>query len=136
MQLEGMVIRKLDLEQGVSKTNGNPWSKATLIVEVGSGTQFPKKVALINMSKAQEFYNLEIGKTYTFKIDVESREYNGKWYSDIRCYAWQEAGAPQPTPQMPQPQQQYPPQYAPPTPQANHYAQPQPPQQQGDDLPF
>lgn len=137
MQLEAMVIRKLDLEQGVSKTSGNPWSKATLIVEVGNGTQYPKKVALINMSKAQEFYNLELGKTYSFSIDIESREFNNKWYSDIRAYAWNDVQASQPQPPtqtryaQPQSQSPYQTQYQQPPTQVNAYPQPQ-----DDNIPF
>lgn len=124
MEIEAIVTHKLNLEHGVSKTNGNPWSKATLIVETGSGTQYPKKVALINMNKAQEFHNLEIGKKYKFKIDVESREYNGKWYSDIRSYAWEEVGAQAPQPQFAQSQAQQPVYAQPQASQGNPYAQP------------
>lgn len=139
MQIEGTVVAVLPLESGVSKTSGNPWSKATIVVETPG--QYPKKVALTNMKNAEEFSKLPIGTQGVFKIDVESREYNGRWYSDVRCYAYELAGA------QTQPQQA--PTYAQPTPQpGNPYAQPaqpaqpqgnpyaQQPQSQGDDLPF
>lgn len=129
MQIEGTVVAVLPLESGVSKTNGNPWSKATIVVETPG--QYPKKVALTNMKNAEEFSKLPIGTQGVFRIDVESREYNGRWYSDVRCYAYEIAGA----------QTQQTPTYAQPMPQqVNPYAQPQPPQHpqpQGEpDLPF
>lgn len=149
MELTARVIQHLPMQSGVSKS-GNQWSKATVIVEMGFDTQYPKKVALINMNKAEELSQLPIGGVYDFKIDVESREYQGKWYSDIRTYAWSVQGqqAPPPQQQYAQPQSQPPmPQggYSP-TPQLSGYQQPQqgftqgsiqPPQQQSDeDLPF
>lgn len=145
MQIEGTIVAVLPLEQGVSKSTGNSWSKATVIVETGG--QYPKKVALSNMKNAEEFSRLPLGTQATFKIDVESREYNGRWYSDVRCYAYEIAGAQAPQPMYAQPQQ-----YAQPQAQVNpyqtQYAQPHPqpqvqqrataypPQMQDDDIPF
>lgn len=85
MQLKARVINKLPIATGTSQS-GNNWSKATLIVETIS--QYPKKVALTNMKRAEEFNNLPIGTTATFDIEVESREFNGRWYSDISCWNW------------------------------------------------
>lgn len=127
MQIEATVVATLPLEQGVSKTSGNPWSKGTVIVETGG--QYPKKIALTNMKKADELIALPIGSAFTFDIDVESREYQGRWYTSVTTFRWTPVGA-QPAQQAPQPQ------YAPPQqpfqqPQANAYPQPQ-----GDDIPF
>lgn len=96
MELKGTIIQTLPLEQGVSKS-GNAWSKATIIVETEG--QYPKKVALSNLKKAEEFSALAVGTKGTFYIDVESREYNGKWFTNVNCYAYkldgeQEAQAP------------------------------------------
>lgn len=99
MEIKGTIINVLPLESGVSKTNGNPWSKATIVVETEG--QYPKKVAMNNMKNAEEFVRLPIGARGTFKIEVESREYKGKWYSDIRCWAYELEG------QLAPPQQQY-----------------------------
>lgn len=142
MILEAMVIRSLGIESGVSKT-GNPWEKATIVVETQG--QYPKKIALSNMKKAQEFVALPIGALYKFGIDIESREYNGKFYTNVTAYSFEPAANggqteyynPNPNPQ-PQPQVgiQQTPSYAPqPQPQGNPYAQ-APTPQQGEDLPF
>ncbi len=85
MQFKARVISKLPIATGTSQS-GNNWSKATIIVETIS--QYPKKVALINMKRAEEFNSLPIGTTATFDIEIESREFNGRWYSDINCWNW------------------------------------------------
>lgn len=137
MQIEGTIIQVLPLEQGVGKTSGNPWSKGTIIVEIGSGTQYPKKVAISNMKKAEELIALPIGSQYTFDIDVESHEYNGRWFTSVSTFRWspigtQQAQAPQPVYTQPQVPQGNP--YSQPLPpQGNPYAQPQ---QRDDGIPF
>lgn len=97
MELKAKVVKTLPMEQGVSKSSGNDWKKATIIVETLG--QYPKKVALTNLKKAEEFSTLTIGKEYKFKIDVESREFNGKWYTNVNCYAWDSEGQEQEPPQ-------------------------------------
>lgn len=124
MQLEATVVAVLPLESGVSKTSGNEWKKATVIVETGG--QYPKKVVLSNMKRAEEFIALPIGSAFTFDIDVESREYNGKWFTNCSCFRWTPVGA--------QPQQAPVQQYQQPAPQA--YQQPAPQSQGYDSLPF
>lgn len=85
MQFKAKVIDRLPMQSGTSKA-GNAWSKATLIVE--SVTQFPKKVALANMKRAAEFDVLPVGTVATFSVDLESREYQGRWYTEVICWDW------------------------------------------------
>lgn len=85
MQLRAKVIDRLIIETGVSKS-GNTWNKATLIVETIS--QYPKKVAISNMRRAAEFHALPVGSVLTFDIDIDSREYNGRWYTEVNCWDW------------------------------------------------
>lgn len=149
MNLEALVIRKLNIESGVSKS-GNEWKKGTLIVETQG--QYPKQIAISNMKNVDEFMALEIGKPYKFGIDIESREYNGKFYTNVNAFSFQPMQGQQAPPQQPytQPQQTYArPQggYAP-SPQSSGYQQPpqgytqgyqKPPQSQfptEEDIPF
>lgn len=131
MEIKGKVIKSLGLESGTSKT-GNPWQKATIIVEYGN-SQYPKQVAITNMKKAQEFASIPVGQTWLFQVDIESREYNGRYYTEVKCWDfahYTDTTQPQYTPQ---PQQPYQTQYAQPTSQVNAY----PPQPQSDDgIPF
>lgn len=85
MQIRARIIQALPMSAGTSK-NGNAWSKTTLIVETTG--QYPKKVAITNMKKAAEFAALPVGATATFEVDLESREFNGRWYTEVSCWNW------------------------------------------------
>lgn len=86
MDIKGKVIQSLGLQKGVSKA-GKEWHKAELVIETEG--QYPKKVKLSNMKNAENFANLKIGETCVFHVDVESREYQGKWYTEVNCYKWE-----------------------------------------------
>lgn len=89
MELQARVKEVLPIENGTSKS-GNAWSKATVIVET-LDPQYPKTVCLSNMKKAEEFAQLKPGHTFNFSYDLDSREFNGKWYTSVNCYAWSPA---------------------------------------------
>lgn len=123
MELKGTIIANLGVQKGTSK-QGKEWSKATIVIETEG--QYPKKVALDNMKNAESFSTLTIGMSGTFHIEVESREFNGRWYSSVSCWKW-ETAQPAPAPQAAYPTTQQP-AYAP--------TQPAPSTPPADDLPF
>lgn len=86
MEIKGKVVANLGVQKGTSKA-GNEWSKATVVVEYGD--QYPKKIALDNMKNADSFGALEVGTEGTFHIEVESREFNGRWYTSVNCWKWE-----------------------------------------------
>ncbi len=158
MEITGKLIQKLPVQSGVS-SSGNNWSKAEFVIETVE--QYPKKVcANLWGDRARALDQFQIGALVTVSFDLESREYNGRWYTDVRAWKVEAgtpaavAGAPMYAPQQPaygqpqgypQPQQQvYPPQgypqqsqvfapqQSPYPPQAQPYAQaPQQPYAQG-----
>lgn len=85
MKIHGKVIANLGVQTGTSKA-GNEWSKATLIIETFG--QYPKKVVLDNMRNADKFAAIAVGTEGTFQIEVESREFNGKWFTAVNCWGW------------------------------------------------
>lgn len=138
MEITGKV-KKVETQSGTSQRG--PWSKTIVVIEYLSG-RYPKQLALENMTKADEFADLVEGSEYTFRFDAETREYQGRYYTQCNCFNWQAVGqqpaapqgyqppvppqgyapaapqgyAPQPAPAYPQPQQGYAPQapgYAP-----------------------
>lgn len=84
MDFKGKVIQKLELESGTSARTGATWSKQSWILETDG--QYPRKVKVDAMGRALENVNMEVGKTYTVSVDAESREYNSRWYTDLRVY--------------------------------------------------
>lgn len=84
-QIRAFVIQRYPVESGTSKA-GKAWSKATIIVETEG--QYPKKVAITNTKNPLEFATIPAGVPVVFDVDIDSREYNGKWYTNVTCYKW------------------------------------------------
>ncbi len=88
MEIKGKVVANLGLQKGTSKA-GKEWAKSTVVIEYGD--QYPKKVALDNLKNAEDFAKLAVGADGTFHIEVESREFNGRWYTSVNCWKWETA---------------------------------------------
>lgn len=87
MEFQGVVKQVLPLESGVSKS-GNQWSKASVIFDVTTNPQYPKLVKVSNMKKADVFAKLTPGTKVNLKVEIESREYNGRWYTEVSAWGW------------------------------------------------
>lgn len=87
MEIKGKVVQVLPVEGGTSRS-GNQWSKASLIVEVAENPQYPKKIKISNMKNADAFSKLAVCAEVTFKVEIESREFNGRWYTEVNCWGW------------------------------------------------
>lgn len=89
MELSGKLIKKQPLQTGTGK-NGE-WKKQEFIIEV-PGT-YPKKIALVAWGdKANEILNMELGQEIKASIDIESREYNERWYTDVKAWKIEKVG--------------------------------------------
>jgi hypothetical protein len=82
MQLTAKLIQVLPLQKGAGK-NGE-WKKQDIIVETDS--QYPKKVCVSIWGDKINESQLRIGVQLKIDFDVESREYNGRWYTDIKAW--------------------------------------------------
>lgn len=88
MQLTGKLVQVMPLQTGTGK-NGQ-WKKQDIILET-EGT-YPKKVCVSVWGDKINESQLKLGGMLTVQFDVESREYNGRWYTDVK--AWKvESGA-------------------------------------------
>ena len=83
MDFEGRVIQFLGETSGTSKA-GNLWKKKEWIVETFG--PYPKKVKLQCFGDRSDAINLEPGKDYVLSVDLESREFNGRWYTDVSVF--------------------------------------------------
>jgi hypothetical protein len=84
--IQGTVKQVLPLQSGTSQS-GKEWKKATIVVSIQDG-QYEKTIAMDNLNRAEDFAKFAVGDHGTFYIDVISREYNGKWYTNVTCYKW------------------------------------------------
>ncbi|MBD5234547.1 MAG: DUF3127 domain-containing protein [Bacteroidales bacterium] len=84
MEIKGTIIYALPETSGVSKA-GNAWKKKEYVLENTEG-QFPRRVAFTCFGENADKINLKVGDVATVYFDIESREWNGKWFTDIRCW--------------------------------------------------
>lgn len=82
MQLSGKLLQLLPLQTGQGK-NG-PWKKQEVILETEG--QYPKKVCVAIWGDKADEKILQIGNSLKIDFDVESREYNGRWYTDVKAW--------------------------------------------------
>lgn len=79
-----MVIQDLGQYEGISKA-GNPWKKHEWLLETEG--QYPRKIKFTVFGDRVNTITFELGKKYTIQVDVESREFNGRWYTDLTAYS-------------------------------------------------
>ena len=82
MQLTAKLTQLLPIQTGSSK-NGE-WKKQDIIVETDG--QYPKKVCISIWGDYINDGQLQIGNSLKIDFDIESREYNRKWYTDIKAW--------------------------------------------------
>ncbi len=87
MEIEGRIVIDLPLQQGTSKA-GNPWKKKEWVLETFG--QYPKKVKIQAFGDRVDTLHIEPGKDYHLGIDIESREFNGRWYTDVSVFSARE----------------------------------------------
>ena len=95
MEITGKIIAVLPERGGVSKT-GNEWKMQEYVLETHE--QFPKKLCfnVFGADKISQF-NIQAGDELTVSFDINAREYNGRWYNDIRAWRVERGAAPAPT---------------------------------------
>lgn len=139
MELQGKVIIMTERRTGVSKTTGNPWAAQDFVIETHE--QYPKRMMFTVFGEDKlNLFNIQMGEEINVYFDINAREYNGKYYNDIRAWRVDRVDPNNPMPQQTaapaypqQPgMQQFPPQQtaAPAYPQQQAMQQPFPPQQQ------
>ena len=98
MQLSGRIVSLLPMQTGTGR-NGT-WRKQEVILETEG--QYPKKVCVAVWGDRIDEQQLQVGNNLKVDVDVESREYNGRWYTDVK--AWRvEVVAPGTATQQPNP---------------------------------
>ena len=88
MELKGKVIQLLAVQTGMGKKG--QWKKQEFIVETQS--QYPKKVCLSVWGDKIDQFNLAEGDMVNVSVELESREYNSRWYTEARAWKLEKSG--------------------------------------------
>lgn len=85
LEVEGKIVRKLNVQSGVSQ-RGN-WSKQEFILEYQEGS-YPSQAcfSVWGEDKVKDLERFQIGDTAKVSFNISSREYNGRWYTDLRAW--------------------------------------------------
>lgn len=84
MEIQGRIIQVLPLQSGIGQQSQKEWKKQEYILEQGG--PYPKKVCFNLWGDTIDRFQLREGEDVTVQIDIESREYNGRWYTDVRAW--------------------------------------------------
>ena len=88
MEVVGKIIQVLPAQEGVGR-NGNPWKVQPYVLETLD--QYPRKVHFEVFGEERIKQNpCDIDQLVTVSFDIESREFNGRWYTSIRAWRIQQ----------------------------------------------
>lgn len=85
MEIQGKIIQVLPLQSGVGKASGKEWKKQEFVLEMMDG-QYSRKICFSMWGDLIDRTQLNVGEDVTVQIDVESREYQGRWYTDVKAW--------------------------------------------------
>ena len=104
LELEGRIARKMNVQSGT--TARGAWSKQEFIFEYQEGS-YPSQVCMHvwGDEKVRELDKYQAGDKVKVSFNLGSREYNGRWYTDVRVWRIEPAQVQpvQAAPQMPEP---------------------------------
>ncbi len=85
MEITGKIIAALQPRSGTSARTGNTWMTQEFVIETHE--QYPRKCMfnVFGEDRLKEF-NIQVGAEVTVSFDIDAREYNGRWYNDIRAW--------------------------------------------------
>ena len=92
LELEGRIVRKLTVQRGNSAKG--PWAKQEFVIEYKEGN-YPASVCMNvwGEDKVKDLEKYQVGDVVKVSFNLSSREFNGKWYTDIRAWKMVPSGA-------------------------------------------
>ena len=90
MQITAKLVQVLPAQTGQGK-NGE-WRKQEIIVETDG--QYPRKICISVWGDKLGGLKLSPGTELSIDFDIESREYNGRWYTDVKAWRVTESDVP------------------------------------------
>lgn len=84
MEFTGKIIAVLPEKGGVSKT-GNEWKTQEYVIE--NHDQYPRKMCfnVFGADKIAQFA-IQAGEELTVSFDIDCREWQGRWFNDLRAW--------------------------------------------------
>lgn len=85
MEFSGKIIAVLPERGGISSRSGNEWKTQEYVIE--NHDQYPRKMCfnVFGADKIAQF-NIQLGEELTVQFDIDAREWNGRWFNDLRAW--------------------------------------------------
>lgn len=85
MEIVGKIIQVLEPRRGTSNRTGSEWICGQYVLETED--QYPRKVffEVFGDDRIKSF-NIQMGERLEVSIDIEAREYNGRWFNTVRAF--------------------------------------------------
>jgi hypothetical protein len=85
LEIEGRIVSKLAVQSGTSAKG--EWARQDFVLEYKDGN-FPGNVcfSVWGQDKVNELEKYKVGDIVTVSFNIRGREYNGRWYNDLRAW--------------------------------------------------
>ncbi len=98
MDVTGIIVKKLPVQSGTS-ANG-PWQKQEFVIQTED--QYPKNICFsLWGQRVDDLSRYNENERVKVFFDVSSREYQERWYTDLRAWRIESAGQSAQSPQTP-----------------------------------
>jgi hypothetical protein len=82
LKITGTVKQVLEEQSGEGR-NG-PWRKQEFILETDGN--YPKEICVVQWGDNIDAFAVKVDERLTASIDIQSREFNGRWYTDVKAW--------------------------------------------------
>lgn len=91
IEIEGRLLRKMEPQSG--RSSRGEWIKQEFVVEFQDGNYPSNAVFSVwGQDKVKELEAFSLGSQIKVSFGISSREFNGRWYTDLRAWRLQTAG--------------------------------------------
>lgn len=82
MNIKGKITQVLPVQSGEGKKG--QWKRQQVIIEIPG--PYPKSICVSVWGSLINESILIVGNNLDISIDIESKEFNGKWYTDVKAW--------------------------------------------------
>ena len=91
MKIQGKVVQVLPTQTGTS-ANGKDWKKSGVVINYKDGDYEKTVMCTVMGDKVDALQSVQPGADIDVSINIESREYNERWYTDVKAWKWDVVG--------------------------------------------
>lgn len=92
LKIVGTIEKLMPISKGVSST-GREWVKQDIVMSMANG-QFVKHFTAAVMGQDRiDNFKLRVGDNIVAYLDIDAKEYNGRWYNSINIWKVERVGA-------------------------------------------